>query len=79
MKTRYSARKATTCKVTLSCGARVGEGQILDLTVPGCLIETAVVFRTWAASPTPRVPGQAPAHAHRPWNCAMDPGWQGGH
>ncbi len=44
MKTRYSARKATTCKVTLSCGARVGEGQILDLTVPGCLIETAVVL-----------------------------------
>ena len=44
MKTRYSARRTTTCKVTLSCGARVGEGQILDLTVPGCLIETAVVL-----------------------------------
>jgi hypothetical protein len=30
--------------VTLSCGARVGEGQVLDLTVPGCLLETAVVL-----------------------------------
>ena len=40
MKTRYSARKATTCKVTLSSGARVGEGSVLDCSVPGCLIET---------------------------------------
>ena len=44
VKTRYSARKATTCKVTLSCGARIGEGQVLDLTVPGCLLETALVL-----------------------------------
>ena len=42
--TRYSVRKATTCKVTLSCGARVGEGQVLDLAVPGCLLETALVL-----------------------------------
>jgi hypothetical protein len=41
MKPRYSARKATTCKVTLSCGARIGEGQVLDLTVPGCQLMTA--------------------------------------
>jgi hypothetical protein len=41
---RYSDRKKTTCKVTLSCGARVGEGQVLDLTVPGCQLETAVVL-----------------------------------
>ena len=41
---RYSDRKPTTCKVTLSCGARVGEGQILDLTVPGCRLETAVLL-----------------------------------
>ncbi len=46
MKTRYSDRKKTTCKATLSCGARVGEGQILDLTVPGCLIETAVLLES---------------------------------
>ena len=44
MTPRYSDRKKTTCKVTLSCGARVGEGQVLDLTVPGCLLETAVVL-----------------------------------
>ncbi len=44
MTPRYSARKSTTCKVTLSCGARVGDGQIVDLTVPGCLLETAVVL-----------------------------------
>ena len=44
MTPRYSARKSTTCKVTLSCGARVGEGQIVDLTVPGCLLETSVVL-----------------------------------
>ena len=41
MTTRYSARKATSCKVTLSSGARVGDGSVLDLTVPGCQLETA--------------------------------------
>ena len=41
MTTRYSARKKATCKVTLSCGARVGEGSVTDLTVPGCQLETA--------------------------------------
>jgi hypothetical protein len=30
--------------VTLSCGARVGDGHVLDLTVPGCLLETALVL-----------------------------------
>jgi hypothetical protein len=44
VKTRYSTRKATTCKVTLSCGARVGEGMVMDLTVPGCLLETAFLL-----------------------------------
>ena len=42
--TRYRARKKATCKVTLSCGTRGGEGQVLDLTVPGCLLETALVL-----------------------------------
>lgn len=41
VKPRYGARKKTTCKVTLSSGARVGEGQVLDLTVLGCQLETA--------------------------------------
>lgn len=44
MTPRYSDRKQTTCKVTLSSGARVGEGQVLDMTVPGCLLETAVLL-----------------------------------
>ena len=41
MKPRYSVRKVTTCKVTLSCGPRVGEGTVTDLTVPGCQLHTA--------------------------------------
>ena len=41
---RYSDRKKATCKATLSSGARVGEGHIVDLTVPGCLIETSVAL-----------------------------------
>ena len=39
---RYSERKPTSAKVTLSAGPRVGEGQVLDLTVPGCLLQTAM-------------------------------------
>jgi hypothetical protein len=38
---RYSRRKVTTCKVSLSSGARVGDGSLVDLTVPGCQFETA--------------------------------------
>ncbi len=44
MKTRYSARKNATCKVTLSCGERVGEGSVVDLTVPGCQLETPLLL-----------------------------------
>lgn len=42
MHPRYSERKPTLAKVTLSAGPRVGEGQVLDLTVPGCLLQTAM-------------------------------------
>lgn len=41
MHPRYSKRKPTSPRVTLSAGPRVGEGQVLDLTVPGCLLQTA--------------------------------------
>jgi hypothetical protein len=41
---RYRERKKATCKAALSSGARVEEGHIVDLTVPGCLNETAVVL-----------------------------------
>ena len=40
MAPRYSDRKKTTCKVTLSSGSRVGEGTVLDMTVPGCQLQT---------------------------------------
>ena len=49
MTKRYSARKATSGKVTLSCGQRIGEGHLLDLTVPGCQV----------ATPFPLEPGQS--------------------
>ena len=41
MAPRYTARQKTTCKVTLSSGSRVGEGSVVDMTVPGCQLETA--------------------------------------
>jgi hypothetical protein len=44
MKTRYSVRKQAVGKVTLSCGGRVSEGYVRDLTVPGCLLETALLL-----------------------------------
>ena len=46
---RYSDRKKATCKVTLSSGSRVGEGSVVDMTVPGCQLATAF----------PLEPGQA--------------------
>lgn len=46
MKSRYSDRKKTSCRVTLSCGGRVSEGHIRDLTVPGCLLETVLLLET---------------------------------
>ena len=42
MQPRYSERNPTSAKVTLSAGPRVGEGLMLDLTVPGCLLQTAM-------------------------------------
>ena len=44
MTPRYSERKATTCKVSLSTGTRVGDGSVLDLTVPDGQLETAFPF-----------------------------------
>lgn len=42
MQSRYSERKTTSASVPLSAGTRVGEGQMLDRTVPGCLLRTAM-------------------------------------
>lgn len=42
MNPRYRDRKPASAKVTLSAGARIGEGQVVDLTVPGCRVQTAM-------------------------------------
>ncbi len=44
MKPRYSDRKHMTGTVTLSCDGRVGEGHLVDLTVPGCQVETTLAL-----------------------------------
>ena len=42
MKARYSERILTNSPVTITVGSLVSEGRVLDLTVPGCLIESLV-------------------------------------
>lgn len=42
MKPRYKPRIRLRFPVTFTSGARIGEGQVLDLTLPGCLIESSV-------------------------------------
>ena len=44
MKPRYKPRIRLRFPVTFTWGARVGKGQVLDLTLPGCLIESSVAF-----------------------------------
>ena len=46
VKTRHGARKHATCTVTLSCGRRVGEGSVVDLTVPDRQLETALLLES---------------------------------
>lgn len=38
--TRYSTRKSVRYQATLSCEGRVGEGAVMDCSVPGCQLET---------------------------------------
>jgi hypothetical protein len=42
MKARYRDRIVLRSPVTFSSGSLIGEGQVLDLTAPGCLIESPV-------------------------------------
>lgn len=42
MKARYSKRIVAESTVTITVGSLVSEGRILDLTEPGCLIESPV-------------------------------------
>lgn len=63
MKSRYSVRKVTTCKVTLSCGPRVGEGTVTDFTVPGCQLHTAFPLEPGPKHPIVRAPRPATVDA----------------
>jgi hypothetical protein len=42
MKARYSERILANSPATITVGSQVSEGRVLDLTVPGCLIESLV-------------------------------------
>ena len=42
MKPRYRERVQLKIPVIFTMGAQIGEGRVLDLTVPGCLIESPV-------------------------------------
>ena len=41
MNNRYSSRTPVKCVVMFSADGVVGEGRVLNLSVPGCLIETS--------------------------------------
>ena len=45
MKPRYKDRIRLKCSVTFTTGLQTGEGRVLDLTSPGCLIESAVAVQ----------------------------------
>ena len=42
MQTRYSQRVAVECSVMFAGESALGEGRVLDLSLPGCLFESAV-------------------------------------
>ena len=43
---RYSVRRKANCKVTLSCEGRVAEGEIVNLSIPGCQLETSLPLKS---------------------------------
>jgi PilZ domain len=45
MTPRYSLRRPFVCGVTLSCDGLVGQGTLLNLSVPGCLVETGLKLK----------------------------------
>jgi hypothetical protein len=45
MKPRYRPRIPFKLPVVFTAGAQIGEGRILDLTIPGCLIESPVTVQ----------------------------------
>jgi hypothetical protein len=42
MTSRYSSRKAIDSKVSIIAEGMLGQGRVLDLSVPSCLIETGL-------------------------------------
>ena len=42
MKARYSHRKPVQCTCALSCEDTIGQGQLVNLSVPGCLLKTGM-------------------------------------
>ena len=46
MQTRYSQRISVSCSVVFAGDDGVGEGRILDLSLPGCLLEGAETLKT---------------------------------
>ncbi len=45
MNNRYSSRTPVKCVVTFSADGVVGEGRVVNLSVPGCLIETSATLK----------------------------------
>ena len=45
MTRRYSAQNAATGKVTLSSGVRIRDGHVIDLTVPGCRLQSTLMLQ----------------------------------
>jgi PilZ domain len=45
MKARYKERIRLKATVNFTNGSRTGEGRVLDLTSPGCLIESSITFQ----------------------------------
>lgn len=45
MNNRYSSRTPVKCVLTFAADGVVGEGRVLNLSVPGCLIETSTKLK----------------------------------
>ena len=42
---RYSNRRSLACAVTLSCDGLIGQGTLVNLSVPGCRLETTLKLK----------------------------------
>ena len=46
MKTRYSQRISVACSVIFAGDGGVGEGRVVDVSLPGCLLESAATLKS---------------------------------